>query len=183
MRVGSTKPLGTGPLLTAAKIRGLHTAIETFGYLGDRADDSYLTNLDLILLNIKSSAPDTHRNLTGWELAPTLHFAKRLAANGKRIWLRFTPVPGYTDDPANVDGITRFVVPMNNVERVEVQSFHQLGAYKREALNYGYGHANTPTPTPGLIHRVFGQFQAVGSTPADRKGELSAHRCPCARVR
>ena len=95
----------TRRILSAAKKMGLHTAIETSGYLGDRVDDNYLSNLDLILLDIKSSDPDTYRKLTGRELAPSLRFAERLAAMGKRVWVRFTMVPGYTDDLANVDGI------------------------------------------------------------------------------
>ena len=152
----------TRRILSAAKKMGLHTAIETSGYLGDRVDDSYLSTLDLILLDIKSSDPDTYRNLTGRELAPTLRFAERLAAMGKRVWVRFTLVPGHTDDPANVDGLARFVAPMRNVEWVEVQPFHQLGAFKWKALNLDYKHAKTPTPPPGLIHRVLGQFHAAG---------------------
>ena len=152
----------TRRILSAAKKMGLHTAIETSGYLGDRVDDSYLSNFDLILLDIKSSDPDTYRNLTGRDLAPTLLFAERLAAIGKRVWVRFALVPGHTDDPANVDGIARFVAPMRNVEWVEVQPFHQLGAFKWRALNLEYKHATTPTPTPGLIDRVFSQFQAAG---------------------
>ena len=59
----------TRRILSAVKRMGLHTAIETSGYLGDRVDDSYLSNLDVILLDIKSSDPDTYRNLTGRELA------------------------------------------------------------------------------------------------------------------
>ena len=149
-------------LLSAAKQMGLHTAIETSGYLGDRADEKYLSNLDLILLDIKSSDPDIYRKLTGRELAPSLRFAERLEAMGKRVWVRFTLVPGYTDGPANVDGIARFVAPMRNVEWVEVQPFHQLGAFKWKALNLGYQHAKTPTSTPGLINRVLGQFHAAG---------------------
>jgi pyruvate formate lyase activating enzyme len=86
---------------------GLHTAIETSGYLGDRVDDNYLANLDLILLDIKSSDPATYRNLTGRELAPSLRFAERLAAMGKRVWVRFTLAPGHTDDLANVEGLAR----------------------------------------------------------------------------
>ena len=140
----------------------LHTAIETSGYLGDRLDDEYLANLDLILLDIKSSDPETYRNLTGRDLAPSLRFAERLAAMGKRVWVRFTLVPGHTDDLANVDGIARFVAPMRNVECVEVQPFHQLGAFKWKALNLEYKHAHTPTPTFSLINRVLGQFQAAG---------------------
>jgi pyruvate formate lyase activating enzyme len=152
----------TRRLLSAAKMMGLHTAIETSGYLGDRVDDNYLSSLDLILLDIKSSDPDTYRNLTGCALAPSLRFAERLAAMGKRVWVRFTLVPGHTDDLANVDGIARFVAPMRNVEWVEVQPFHQLGAFKWKALNLDYKHANTPAPTPDLIRRVLGQFHAAG---------------------
>ena len=152
----------TGGILSAAKKMGLHTAIETSGYLGDRVDDSYLANLDLILLDIKSSDPDTYRSVTGRELAPTLRFAERLAGMGKRVWVRFTLVPGHTDALANVDGIARFVAPMRNVEWVEVQAFHQLGAFKWQALNLDYKHAKTPTPPPGLLHGVLGQFHAAG---------------------
>jgi pyruvate formate lyase activating enzyme len=108
----------------------LRPAIETSGYLGDRADDKYLSCLDLILLDIKSSNPETYRNVTGRDLTPTLRFAERLATIGKPVWVRFTLVPGFTDDPENVDGIARFVAPMKNVEWVEVQPFHQLGAFK-----------------------------------------------------
>ena len=89
--------------------------------------------LDLVLLDIKSCDPETYRKVTGRELAPTLRFAERLAAMGKPVWVRFTLVPGLTDDPANVDGIARFVAPMKNVEWVEVQPFHQLGAFKWKA--------------------------------------------------
>jgi len=152
----------TGRILKGAKAMGLHTAIETSGFLGDRADDEYLSNIDLVLLDIKSSDPDTYRTVTGRELAPTLRFAERLSAMGKPAWVRFTLVPGHTDDPANVDGIAKFVAPMKNVEWVEVQPFHQLGAFKWKAMNLEYKHLNTPPPTPELIKRVIGQFEDAG---------------------
>jgi pyruvate formate lyase activating enzyme len=152
----------TRRILAGAREMGLHTAIETSGYLGDRVDDRYLSCLDLVLLDIKSSDPETYRSVTGRELAPTLRFAERLAAIGKPVWVRFTLVPGFTDEPANVDGIARFVALMKNVEWVEVQPFHQLGAFKWKAMNLEYEHANTPTPSPDLIERVIEQFRAAG---------------------
>jgi pyruvate formate lyase activating enzyme len=152
----------TRRILAGAKEMGLHTAIETSGYLGDRVDDEYLSGLDLVLLDIKSSDPETYRSVTGRDLAPTLRFAERLATIGKPVWVRFTLVPGFTDEPANVDGIARFVAPMKNVEWVEVQPFHQLGAFKWKAMALEYKHANTPTPTPNLIERVIEQFRAAG---------------------
>ncbi len=92
----------TRRILSGAKRMGLHTAIETSGFLGDRADMNYLSQIDLVLLDIKSGNPDTYRTATGRELAPTLRFAERLAAIGKPVWVRFTLVPGLTDDPENV---------------------------------------------------------------------------------
>jgi len=152
----------TRRILAGAKELGLHTAIETSGFLGDRIDDRYLSVLDLVLLDIKSSNPETYRTVTGRDLAPTLRFAERLAALGKPVWVRFTLVPGLTDDPANVDGIARFVAPMRNVEWVEVQPFHQLGAFKWVALDLDYNLARTGTPTPDLVERVIEQFRAAG---------------------
>ena len=152
----------TGRILAGAKRLGLHTAIETSGYLGDRVDEKFLANLDLVLLDIKSGDPETYRRVTGRELAPTLRFAERLAAMNKPVWVRFTLVPGHTDDPANVASIAKFVGPMTNVEWVEVQPFHQLGAFKWKAINLEYQHENTPAPTPDLIKRVFEQFQDAG---------------------
>jgi pyruvate formate lyase activating enzyme len=100
--------------------------------------------------------------VTGRDLAPTLRFAERLSAMGKPVWVRFTLVPGITDDPANVEGIARFVAPMKNVEWVEVQPFHKLGEFKWKAMKLDYKHFDTSTPTPDLVNRVLGQFHAAG---------------------
>ena len=148
---------------------GLHTAIETSGYLGDRVDERYLANLDLVLLDIKSSDPDTYRNITGRELAPTLRFAERLASIGKRVWVRFTLVPGCTDDPANVDGIAKFVAPMRNVEWVEVQPFHP--ARRLQVEGGSISTTSTPRhqrPLPASSIACSASFMRPVATPADR---------------
>ena len=149
-------------IFAGAKNMGLHTAIETSGFLGDRADDSYLSKIDLVLLDIKSSDPATYREVTGRDLAPTLRFAERLASLSKPVWVRFTLVPGTTDDPANVEGIARFVAPMKNVEWVEVQPFHQMGSFKWKAMDLEYKHHDTPPPSRDLVNRVIEQFRAAG---------------------
>ena len=156
------QPAFTRRILAGAKQMGLHTAIQTSGFLGDRADDKFLSVLDLVLLDIKSGDPDTYKRATGRDLAPTLRFAERLAAIGKPVWVRFTLVPGLTDDPENVEKIAKFVAPMKNVEWVEVQPFHQLGAFKWKAMGIEYKEANTPSASPDLVKRVVGQFQAAG---------------------
>ncbi len=152
----------TRRIFQGAKKMGLHTAIETSGFLGDRLDEAYLSAVDLFLLDIKSSDPDTYRRVTGRDLAPTLRFAERLASLSKPVWVRFTLVPGETDDPANVAGIAKFVAPMKNVEWVEVQPFHKMGEFKWKAMNLEYRLAKTEPPTRQLVDRVIGQFRDAG---------------------
>jgi len=149
-------------ILRSARSMGLHTAIETSGFLGARATDHFLQQLDLVILDIKSGDPETYRRATGRDLEPTLRFARRLAAMGKPVWVRFTLVAGLTDAPANVDAVAKFVAPMKNVEWVEVLPFHQLGAFKWQALGLQYALADTPPASSDLVARVIGQFQEAG---------------------
>lgn len=152
----------TQRIFAGAKNMGLHTAIQTSGFLGDRVDEEYLSEIDLVLLDIKSSDPETYRRITGQDIAPTLRFAERLASMLKPVWVRFTLVPGENDNPANVDGVARFVAPMKNVEWVEVQRFHQMGAFKWKAMGLDYKLANTQPPDRGLVDRVLQQFRTAG---------------------
>src|SRR3954447_2855043 len=152
----------TRRIFQGAKAMGLHTAIETSGFLGDRADEAYLSAIDHVLLDIKSSDPDTYRRVTGRDLAPTIRFAERLASLSKPVWIRFTLVPGQTDDPANVEGIARLVAPMKNVEWVEIQPFHQLGAFKWKAMKLDYKLDEADAPPTAILERVLGQFRAAG---------------------
>lgn len=152
----------TQRIFAGAKKMGLHTAIQTSGFLGDRADDAYLSEIDLVLLDIKSFDPEIYRRTTARDVAPTLRFAERLASMSKPVWIRFTLVPGETDDPANVDSIARFVAPMKNVQWVEVQPFHQMGSFKWKAMGLEYKLENTRPPSRDLTDRVIGQFRAAG---------------------
>ena len=152
----------TQGMFVAAKAMGLHTALDTSGFLGHRADDAYLKSVDLVLLDIKSGDPDTYRKVTGVELAPTLRFAERLAAMGKPVWVRFVLVPGLSDDPANIEKVAKFVAPMANVEWVEVLPFHQMGGFKWKTLGLEYHLAETPVPTPEQVSAALDIFRSAG---------------------
>ena len=152
-------------ILTRCKQLQLHTALDTSGFLGDRADDALLDVTDLVLLDIKSGDPATYRRVTGTgRLAPTVRFAHRLAERGTPIWVRFVLVPGLTDDIANVDAVADIAAGMSTVERVEVLPFHRLGAAKYAALGLSFPLADTPPPSAGLLSRVRRQFADRGLT-------------------
>ncbi|MFD0579618.1 pyruvate formate-lyase-activating protein [Dactylosporangium darangshiense] len=156
------QPAFTRALLTGAKELGLHTALDTSGALGARADDALLEATDLVLLDIKSWDPAHYRRLTGGEIAPTLAFARRLSGRGTAVWVRYVLVPGLTDEPVDVDGVAGFAAGLGNVERVDVLPFHRLGAAKYDRLGIPFALRDTPAPDAGLVERVRDRFRGTG---------------------
>lgn len=151
-------------LLSATKTMGVHTAIETNGYLGSRLSDEELDQIDLVLLGIKTWDPQRHRYLTGKDIGPTLDFARRLAARKRPIWVRFVLVPGLTDDLKDIGSIAEFAASLGNIERVEVLPFHQMGKFKWEKLGLDYTLNDTQPPSKELCEQVCDQFRNRGLT-------------------
>ncbi|MBH5338347.1 pyruvate formate lyase-activating protein [Streptomyces pactum] len=156
------QPAFTAEVLHRCKELGLHTALDTSGALGARAGDALLADTDLVLLDIKSFSPGRYRELTGGRLAPTLDFATRLNCLGVPVWIRYVLVPGWTDDPAEIDRLAGFLTGLPNVERVDVLPFHKLGAHKYDALGIPFPLKDVPVPGPDLVERVREQFRGRG---------------------
>jgi pyruvate formate lyase activating enzyme len=149
-------------LFTAARAMGIHTAIETNGYYGDRVADAELEAMDLVMLGIKAWDPDRHLRLTGMAIGPTLDFARRLAANRRPIWVRFVLVPGLTDDLDDIARIAEFTAGLGNVERVDVLPFHQMGRYKWAQLDLPYTLQDVEPPSVDAVERACAVFRSAG---------------------
>lgn len=151
-------------LLRAARGMGIHTAIETNGYYGDRLSDAELGDIDLVLFGLKTWGQERHKALTGMDYGPTLDFARRLASLGRPAWVRFVLVPGLTDDAGDIAKIAAFAAGLGNVQRVEVLPFHQLGRFKWERLGLDYRLADTPPPTAEATAAAVRIFREAGLT-------------------
>ena len=149
-------------LLTAAREMGVHTAMETNGYFGARLTDVELQAIDLVLLGIKTWDPERHRRLTGMDISATLEFARRLAAYGRPVWIRFVLVPVLTDDLEDIAKIAEFAASLGNVERVDVLPFHQMGRYKWKNLGIEYKLQDVEPPSPEAVERACVQFRQAG---------------------
>jgi pyruvate formate lyase activating enzyme len=149
-------------MFQASKGMGIHTALDTNGYYGDRLTDAELDLVDLVLLDLKAWDEEKHHHLTGREPGPTREFAQRLAARRRPVWVRFVLVPGVTDDPDEVARIARFAGSLGNVERVDVLPFHQMGRYKWEKLGIEYKLGNIEPPSAETVERACAIFRAEG---------------------
>jgi len=140
----------------------LHTTLDTQGFLAAHLEDDWFDDIDLVLLDIKHIDADKHLALTGQALQPTLDFARRLSAMGRKMWIRFVLVPGYTDDFDDVEGLADFVATLQGVERVEVLPFHKMGENKWAELGFKYQLKDVQPPSIDLLKRVIGQFRERG---------------------
>ena len=119
-------------LLTGARAIGIHTALDTNGFYGDRLTDADLEAIDLVLL----------------------------AARGKPMWVRFVLVPGLTDHPDDVQHIADFTGELGNVKRVDVLPFHQMGRHKWTQLGLEYQLEKVEPPSQAQIEAVRERFLA-----------------------
>jgi pyruvate formate lyase activating enzyme len=149
-------------LIGAAHAMGVHTAIETNGFLGERLSDEELQDIDLILLDMKAFTPVQHMRVAGIDNAPVIKFAERLAALKRPMWLRYVLVPGLTDVPEEMAQLARFAAKLGIVERVEILPFHQLGAYKWAKLGLDYQLDGVAMPTREQVDAAVAHFVDKG---------------------
>jgi pyruvate formate lyase activating enzyme len=152
-------------LFAGAKQMGIHTAIETNGFYGDRLSDAELADIDLVILDMKAFNLEQHKRVTS-EInnAPVLAFAERLAQAKHPMWLRYVLVPGLTDIPEEMECVAKFAASLGVVERAEILPFHQMGRYKWERLGLHYTLAETQPPSVEAVNRALDIFRSAGLT-------------------
>ena len=156
------QPAFVEAVLTAAKAEGIHTALDTSGFLGHKASDRLLAQTDLVLLDLKSWSPMTYKYVTGVCVDQTIKFAKRLDALDKPVWVRFVLVPGLTDAEKNVAGLAEFIASLGNVAKVEILPFHKMGEHKYREQGKAYQLYRTPEPTVGQVDEARSIFERFG---------------------
>jgi pyruvate formate lyase activating enzyme len=153
-------------ILRGCKEMGLHTALDTSGYLGKMADDELLNDVDLVLLDIKAGNEQVYQKVTGAKLEPTLRFAERLANMGKPVWLRYVLVPGVTDNLDDIAAVATFAAGLGNVERVDVLPFHKMGEHKWRDRGLDYSLEDVKPPSELVLGQARAVFRVAGLTLA-----------------
>ena len=149
-------------LFKLCKEDGLHTAIDTSGYLLNDRIKEVLEYTDLVLLDIKQIDPEKYKALTSVNLKPTLDFLKYLSEINKPVWLRYVLVPGYTDNEKDLKAWAKFVSSFKNVERVDILPFHQMGGHKWKEVNKIYQLENVLAPTNEEVKKAEEIFRSYG---------------------
>ncbi len=121
-------------LFKRLKAEGIHTAIDTSGFVDVDKLKDLLDYTDLVILDLKEMDNDTHKDLIGVDNAKILKFAEHISDSGVPMWIRHVLVPTITDKEEHLLKLKEFVSTLKNVEKVEVLGYHTLGSEKWEMI-------------------------------------------------
>lgn len=153
-------------LFEACQAEGIHTCLDTNGFLGPSGYDDDLEGLldhtDLVLLDLKQIDDEMHKELTAVSNSWPLRFARHLEKRAIPTWIRYVVVGGYTEDPKWAAGLADFIKDMKNVEKVELLPYHKLGKHKWDAFSDQYPLQDLEPPTTSTLEAVKAEFTKQG---------------------
>lgn len=133
-----TQPEFLKQLFLKCREEGIHTAVDTSGYVNVEAVKEVIELTDLVLLDLKQADEKKHRDLTGVGTNKIKLFTQYLCDINKPVWIRYVLVPGYTDDEADLTAAHNYLKGFKNIEKIEVLPYHKMGKIKWERLNAVY---------------------------------------------
>lgn len=138
-------------LLRKLKEIGIHTAVDTCGFVPWDHFEKVLPWTDVFLYDLKAFDEDVHIRCTGHSNRRILDNLRRLDSLGASLEIRIPYVPDYNDD--QTDKIADFIRTLKNIRKVKVLTYHNYAGSKYAAL----GMKNTlpeTLPENGEVQRV-----------------------------
>ena len=147
------------PLVKRLHEEGINVCIDTNGGVWNPAVEELLTEVDLVLLDVKQINPTRHESLTGRSNTQTLKTAQWLEDTGKPFWLRYVLVPGISDFEEDIRTLGNHFKDYRMIQRVEILPYHTLGIHKYETLGQEYALKDTKTNTPEQLQKAESLFK------------------------
>lgn len=120
-------------ILKMLKKSGIHTAVDTCGFVAGEAFDKVIPYTDLFLYDLKAFDEEVHIKCTGKSNKLILENLKYIDACGKNIEIRIPYVPGFNDN--QIPEIAGFISNLNNISKVKILPYHNFAGTKYKALD------------------------------------------------
>ncbi|MGC8989950.1 MAG: glycyl-radical enzyme activating protein, partial [Verrucomicrobiia bacterium] len=101
-------------LLEAGRNKGLHTAVDTCGFVPKERLTDALPLVDLFLYDIKIMDDAKHVRYTGVSNKLILENLRLLDGAGAHIWLRIPIIPEVNDSPADLEAIVQLAAQLKS---------------------------------------------------------------------
>ena len=119
-------------LLQELKKEGIHTAVDTCGFVPREALEKVIPYVDVFLYDMKAVDEDVHMRCTGQSNVRILENLKYIDSCNKRIEIRIPYVPEYNSNQRGK--MIDFIKELRNITKVEVLAYHNYAGSKYDAL-------------------------------------------------
>lgn len=123
---------------TLEMLPGVHSAVETSGFVAGEVFEDALKTLSMVIMDIKHMDEAAHEYWTGCKNGPILENARRLLAGDVPCIIRIPLIPGVNDTQENLEATAHFVQGAKNLLRVELLPYHQTAGAKYEMAGMAY---------------------------------------------
>lgn len=147
-------------LLAGSREAGLHTALDTSGYVDPDILRSAIRHVDLVLYDIKMLDDERHRRFTGVGNALILANA-RLVAGLVRTWFRIPLLAGLNDDEGEIRRVAVLARGLG-VEKISLLPYHSGGLDKSRQIGRGHGLFRGKAPAEKRVAMLRGVIEAEG---------------------
>jgi pyruvate formate lyase activating enzyme len=124
-------------LLEGSQESGIHTALDTSGFVKPEILKKVLEHTNLVLYDIKHMDPAKHKEFTGVDNRLILENARMIAAMGKPMIIRAPLIPGHNDSTENIKALAEFMLGLG-LKRIDLLPYHSLGKIKYQRLGMEY---------------------------------------------
>lgn len=148
-------------ILRRCKEAGLHTALDTCGFVPTEILLAAAPFTDLFLYDIKHPDSAVHEEYTDVPNELIIENLKILCSGGCDVLVRYPVVPGFNDAPETVERTGR-VLESCGVSRVQLLPYHALGTSKRSKLIHAVPSMDFTTPANDqmlAIQTILGRFR------------------------
>ena len=120
-------------LLKKLKKQGIHTAVDTSGFVPDGAIEKVMPYTDVYLFDLKAADAQVHKRCTGHTNERILKNLYMIDSQHKDIEIRIPFVPGWND--GEISGIADLIRDLHQVKTVRVLPYHTYAGSRYAALD------------------------------------------------
>jgi pyruvate formate lyase activating enzyme len=125
-------------MLIACKEEGIHTVVDTSGFVAQKIFDTLIDVPDLFLFDLKVINDPLHRKYTGVSNKLILKNLENLNKHQKNVIIRVPLVPGITDTDENIGDMISLLAGMPNIRKINLLPYHAMAESKYVRLDIPY---------------------------------------------
>lgn len=120
------------------ELNNVHKAVETSGYCKEEVFRQVISQLDLIIMDIKLVNPQLHKQYTGVDNTVILKNLEHLKQSGKPFIIRIPLIPGVNDTDENLSQTADLLIGAKSIQKVELLPYHKTAGAKYSMVGKKY---------------------------------------------